>query len=255
MPSFKYKKFNIDEYNEGELKRNSSLKQESEQIRALSSFPLNKENKDTTTSNTIVNTTTINANTNISKDINTSTNTSTSTYINATSNTIPTITHNTNISNTINTDATSNTTTTTITNTATTNTFRSNNNMIATPITKNKNNNNNNKYRVNSSNPQKINANAKSMPNVFKASNDNYPIKKNITVLDSRTHRLEKKKEAQSLQKLNFDELKGGKIIDGIFDIVLELFGIKDKIDWYNWLQHKAFLSFFQQVFSGTLDK
>jgi len=96
----------------------------------------------------------------------------------------------------------------------------------------------------------------KSMPDVHKeSSNKSSNIKKSATVLNNHLKPLEKNDNSKTMSNLNFDGFKGGKIIDGIFDIVMEIFGIKNKIDWYNWLQHKAFLSFFQQVFSGTLDK
>ncbi|ORX50056.1 hypothetical protein BCR36DRAFT_352980 [Piromyces finnis] len=123
--------------------------------------------------------------------------------------------------------------------------------LAAIPLT---NENNSNDHEIKRSSFYKFNN--KSMPNVYKSSKDqSNQIKKSSTVLTPYSKLLEKNSNNQTMGNLNFDGFKGGKIIDGIFDIIMELFGIKNKIDWYNWLQHKAFLSFFQQVFSGTLDK
>jgi len=175
MPSFKYKAFNFDEYNDDELKRNNAVKLDSEQSKAsLPNYTLTNENEETNSSYSV----------------------------------------------------------------------ESGN------------------KEINSFNSQKTNMNSKTMPDLFKSSNESDSIKRSISTLENHVHPIEKREEtfntnssSTSLNKINFDSLKGGKIIDGIFDILLELFGIKNKIDWYNWLQHKAFLSFIQQFFGGTLDK
>ncbi len=129
--------------------------------------------------------------------------------------------------------------------------------LAAIPLTKEETNSSSSWDVNESSYPKHF---TQSMPNIHKELNLTDEIKKSATVQENRikSNNMKNGLSPQTLSDINLDNITsitGGKIIDGIFDIIMEIFDIKNKIDWYNWLQHKAFLSFFQQIFSGTLDK